>query len=601
MENGERKISRDIAIIILSSLIITITSLFISSMKFKEGLFASYFSSPVLFLLNFLPIIMSIIIIMFIFNSLRLSIILNSILFNVLAYINYVKIIYRQEPLKFSDYKFVREALIMSKTYSLKIDYKVILMVLLFGFILYLVSKKIGVRKYNIEHRVLGIVVVATLFFIFTIRVAYNFRVYEKMGAKSGLNTWQELNGYQARGFSYPLLYTLQYRKGYIYKDYDKNNAIEIARKYGDTNIPDNEKINIVVVMLESYKDFYKFQSDKLKFNINPYEYFLKLKEESIYGDLIVDTFGGGTITSESCFWSGYRISPNYDVKRNTLVSYLKSQGYNTDALHPSDGLFNNRINIYPNVGFDNFYNVQNYFEDFYTPGDIITDDIFFPELVKIYEDKVSQNKPYFSFSITYQNHGPYINSYNVSGVEYIENMDHYDQEQYTAFNNYLDGIYKTTKALPTLVDSFRVKEEPVLLVLFGDHSPSMGEGEIGFEMLGINHNLDTRAGLLNTYETPYIIWANESCKKVFNKDFVGKGPTMDTNLLLNYVFKYLGWKGSCYSNYLQDFSENVTVTKKNFFMQKGEYVNELSAENRKRFKDLKDYEYYYSNIRVDR
>ena len=90
----------------------------------------------------------------------------------------------------------------------------------------------------------------------------------------------------------------------------------------------------------------------------------------------------------------------------NSYVWYFKEQGYNTEAFHPIYGSFYNRITAFDNLGFDNYYNYENKFSSI--QESFLEDNEFFDYIIEGYENNKKTNKPYFSFSVTYQNHGPY-------------------------------------------------------------------------------------------------------------------------------------------------------------------------------------------------
>ncbi|MDO5712825.1 MAG: LTA synthase family protein [Tissierellia bacterium] len=586
--------------VIFWAYIFTLTSLYISSHNFNADLFDMYLKNKEILWLNYVPIFFSTLGIGYIVGSFRTSVIFNGIFWNVLAYIHSLKVLYRQEPLKVSDYQFLREAFIMAKKYSLEITWQTIGIVLIALLILWFGTKPLRVTKIyeRLGVRFIGALLVFTLFYSFTTNTIFAYSTYMRLGEESGLNIWQELNGFESKGFSYPFMFTFASSRGYVYEEYDKNNALAIDQKYKDHDIPSGQKINFMTIMLESYKDFYKFRNDKLIFNENPYEYFYELANDSIHGSLIVNTFGGGTFVTESCYWSGYRDRPSFSVPRNTYISYFNDQGYRTEAFHPSDGLFNNRHNIYPNVGFDDFYYFQNYFsrfkEDISPDGDILPDATFFPRLMEKYHEGIAKGDPYFSWSITYQGHGPYPDDYFVRGKEYVQWQDHYDKEQWYSFNNYLDGVADTSEQLRYVVNELR-EGPPVILTIFGDHSPSMGDNAVGMSMCGIENDLSTVDGMINTYETPYIIWANPAAREVLGKEMVGEGPPLDPNFLMAEVFEQIGWKGPKYTGFIQDFIKDITVTKPSLWFEHGEYKKELSEDGKRKFKDLKDYEYFIS------
>ena len=110
---------------------------------------------------------------------------------------------------------------------------------------------------------------------------------------------------------------------------------------------------------------------------------------------------------TERCFLTGYSTLGNFRGRTNAYPWYFREQGYTVEGLHPCYEWFYNRLNINENLGFENYYYVENYFGQF-TDGTVAMDDIFFPELIKAYELGTMGDKPYFNFSVTYQGHGPY-------------------------------------------------------------------------------------------------------------------------------------------------------------------------------------------------
>ena len=63
-----------------------------------------------------------------------------------------------------------------------------------------------------------------------------------------------------------------------------------------------------------------------------------------------------------------------------------------------------------------------------------------------------------------------------------------------------------------------------------------------------------------NYYKTPYVIHANDSAKKIFNKEFKGIGKDMSPMFLMSYLFEYCGIKGDEYNQYLTDLSKQSNI-----------------------------------------
>ena len=86
--------------------------------------------------------------------------------------------------------------------------------------------------------------------------------------------------------------------------------------------------------------------------------------------------------------------------------------------------------------------------------------------------------------------------------------------------------------------------DEPVVLVLFGDHKPWAGNGNSVYTELGAGFDLSTREGFCEYYSTPYLIWANSAAKEILGRDFTGNGGDFSPCFLMDKVFDLCGWEG---------------------------------------------------------
>src|SRR5699024_6977937 len=221
--------------------------------------------------------------------------------------------------------------------------------------------------------------------------------------------------------------------------------------------------------------------------NEDIYEYFHELQEESISGRLLTNVFAGGTINTERGFLTGYHNHPRYKGLTNSFVWYMHEQGYKTEAMHPITGSCYDRRNGNEYIGFENFDYYENKYEAI--QEEPLMDMAFFEYIIQGYEDSISKERPYFHYTITYQNHGPYSDK-KARENEYLNRKPEYGESDYNIVNNYLYGIYETTQALEKLVNHFKESEEPVVLVLFGDHNPWLGKDNSCYNMLNIDMDL---------------------------------------------------------------------------------------------------------------
>ncbi|WMM24343.1 sulfatase-like hydrolase/transferase [Tissierella sp. MB52-C2] len=574
--------------IILSLSIMTVTLLFSRAVA-DVNLLNTYFKDKLLILMNFIPIFLFMVFAYLIFNRLWASFSLTSLLFITLSIINKLKLSYRDDPFTFIDLKLFGESLTMAKKYEVGLSKEIIMMILLF------IGISIALKflfNYKIDSSKIRVVLL-TIFIIGTTIISKEFyfspEIYERVGDKSNINIWIKTQQFQVRGFVYPFLYSSLDAVEKKPEGYNKAEAVAAFNSMDPTDIREEEKVNIIAIMLESYNDFSKFPGAEL--NIDIYKNLHDIQKESIHGNLVTNIFAGDTIKTERGFLTGFHNQPKYYKQTNSFVWYLKEQGYRTEAMHPITGQFYNRQNANEYLGFDYFEHMDNRYKDI--SPDYLRDEDFFKYIIEGYE-KNKGKSPYFNFSVTYQNHGPYPEEPNTD-KEYLKRKDKYDEKLYNIINNYFVGINKTDEALKDLVDYFRKEEEPTIIILFGDHNPWLGKENSGYTMMDINLDLSTVEGFKNYYETPYLIWGNNSAKEVLQKDFQGRGNDISPNFLMAELFQYLGWEGNEYMQELVNLKENIDVVHQLFFKENGEYKKELSEENKDLWEDFKNKEYYHS------
>ena len=142
--------------------------------------------------------------------------------------------------------------------------------------------------------------------------------------------------------------------------------------------------------------------------------------------------------------------------------------------------------------------------------------------------------------------------------------------------DNYLASLRNTAENLRTLLDQFAALNEPVAVVIYGDHRPWMGNGNSAYTELGIDLDTSGTAGLYNKYSTDYVIWANDAAKAVTGNDFRGQGPDLSPNFLMNQLFALCGWKGNAYMQATEEIRQQMPViTTIGRFWWDGEYYRE--------------------------
>lgn len=580
-----------IVLLILALILTSVVMIFSTIPNNLENIFF-IFERPKVFFINFIGVFILLLFFYFLTNRIWISFFISGIAFMLLAFVNYIKVFYRSEPLIFDDLLLIKESMEMQSEYSIMPTTPMIIIFVLFVIGVIYLKRKQNIQLKNKITR-LGATVAVLGIAIFTVQQLYfSNTVYAQVGTEYLDNEFSHVDNYMSRGVVYPFIKSM---KGAVFNKpdgYNEKVAKTLLDQYEDTDIPKDKQVHFVSIMLEAYADFSEFE--ELEFNRDPYTYLYELKSKSLSGHLVDNVFGGGTINTELSYLTGYNNHKNYRKRTNSYVWYFKDQGYDAYGMHPSYDWFYNRKNIYPYVGMDNFYNLENYFE----PKDIngYQDNELFHSIKNEFDYRLkNSNAPQFSFTVSYQNHGPYADEY-VENHNYVKNPGNVSDTSMNLINNYLAGIENTTHNLKQLVDYFDTLDEPVVFVIFGDHKPWLGEDDLGYTEFGINMDVDSEDGFLNYYETPFIIYGNAEAKRVLDRDFVGELDEISPYYLMNTIFEYIGFKGDQYNQYLTDLKQYFTVANPIYYKVDGRYTRNLSEKEQDIYQDFKCVEYYNFN-----
>ena len=586
MKNNFKNIFIDIILIILMSLFTVFISFLFTDQDISKNLFFLYIKNKNLVALNFLPIFILNLILYFASGRIFLASIFNFIIFISMGLANISKLHYRYENIRFSDLKLFSEAMTM-----LQEDYSIILprfFWLIFLSSILIILALFFFRKYILPKnlRLAGLLISIIILFS-----SKNIFLSQKLYANNRLevfNDFVEVEQEKAHGMVYAFVHSLNEIITTKPEGYDEKFIKNIWTSYEDTDIRSDEKVNIIGIMLKSYSDFSEFNID---FEKDPYESFRDIRENSIEGRLVNNMFGGGTAFVERAFLMGTSYYSRYYRPVNSYVWYLKSQGYKTMALHPHNGGFYNRRNVNPKLGFDDFLYMENYFKDYEKGGKHFTDENLREHIIKDYKKQTEDGSPYFSFTVTMQNHGPYESSQ--SREEYISRDKFSTEEDYNIVNNYFSGIKSSGDSLKKLLDEVDKFHKPTLVIVFGDHKPFLGQDDSGYKDLGIDISAEDTKSYLNRSTTPYVVWANDSLKKSLGKDFRGEGPELSSQLLMNYAFQELGWAGPKYMQIIIEELPGLSVFNDNLVKYKGEYYDSESEKFKEIQRFIKSLDYF--------
>ena len=272
------------------------------------------------------------------------------------------------------------------------------------------------------------------------------------------------------------------------------------------TSRSSDELPNIIVVQLESYFDvanaeFFTTSEDACPNLHNLYQNYSN-------GYFKVPSVGAGTANTEFEVLTGMNLRyfgpgeypyKTYSKKHPTesAATALASLGYGTHALHDNTGNFYSRANVFNNMGFDTFtskefMNVLQTTENGWAKDEILTHHIM--------EAMDTTKQEDFVFTVSVQGHGNYPETQVIENpkikVEGIEEEALKNKWEY-----YVNQVYEMDQFVGDLIKAVEERNEPSVVVFYGDHLPTMGlKAE------------DLKSRYL--YNTNYVIWDNIGLQK---------------------------------------------------------------------------------------
>lgn len=562
--------------------------------SYSPNLFYSYFTHPLIFLLNIAPVVGLEVLLWCLTGRSALSFFLAGFVTVGFSIGNYYKLLFRDDPLMFQDLRNIREALSITETasYDLTPDKRIIfgVLCLIFGtVVLHFAARGVAGRK-----RRFAAAALLLLAFVPASRAYASDRVYNTLTANyDHINRWAATQNYLSKGFVYPFLHSITAGAAKPPEGYDEAEAQAMLASYTTADIPEDKRVDLITIQLEAFADFSRLGNVEGVDFEKAYGTFHQIEAESVSGDLVTNIFAGGTVDTERAFLTGCADLRDFRTDTNSYAWYLQSQGYTAEGSHPSYQWFYNRRNVNGYLGLPTYYYFENYYEQVDSVN-LAADRLLFPEIFDLYAaNRDGEGKPYFSFNVTYQGHGPYATTENQwGGVTFTDGR--YSTETTYIVDNYLASVSDTAEELRKFLDTLNGEERPIVAVVYGDHMPWLGDGNSAYTELGVNLDTSTEEGFYNYYATRYLVWANDAAKAALGSSFTGEGETVSSCFLMNEVFFLLGWQGNDFMQAMNDVRSTLpVVTSVGQYVENGAVTDTLSTQGQEALRRFRFLEYY--------
>lgn len=310
------------------------------------------------------------------------------------------------------------------------------------------------------------------------------------------VNTWLNTGISKPDGYSKEEILSI-----FDKKELGDDNAMLLTQKDEDEEHP-----NILFLQLESFIDPMTIQSIQL--SQDPCPNFRRLMQTYSSGELTVPACGAGTANVEFEVLTGLSVKffgpGEYPYKAvlkektgESLAYDLDSLGYTSHAIHNHRAVFYNRNSVFANMGFDTFTSVEYMKNVEKTPKNWAKDDVLTECITDALDSTDGRDMIY---TISVQGHGKYPPE-QVLQNPVIEVTAAPSEELKWKYEYYVNQIYEMDQFIKALTDTLAKREEPTVLVMYGDHIPALDMTED-----------DLESG--NLYGTQYLIWNNIGLKK---------------------------------------------------------------------------------------
>ncbi|MBO4915249.1 MAG: LTA synthase family protein [Oscillospiraceae bacterium] len=547
----------------------------------RAELFVSYFRTPFLPLMNLLPPLLLAALGWFLFGRTWAAYLLAAIPTLGFALVNYYKILLRGDPFLASDFRLARTAGGILGQYSLTVTRLMLVIAALFAAMLLIL---IFFAKASLpgKTRIAGILICVILTPLIYTQLYLNVKISNTAHNSICEHEWSQVEFSVSRGSWYPFILSLRRAFPSTPKGYSAEEADRVLAGYSDGSIPADKRVNVLGVMLEAYADLRDFPMlAELADVRSVYAPLYALEKESVSGKLLTNIFAGGTVDTEWGFLSGYSHHDDFRANVDSYVRYFNSQGYTTLYRHPGYSWYYNRENINRYLGFDERMFIENGF-DAYVDAEAApyhSDRQLFDFLLEDLDAHTARGETLFSFSVSFQNHGPYSDVRGDNCRTHVSGPG-WSGESCAVIDNYLAGIAETTEELSRFASELEKRGEPVVLVVFGDHKPWLGYDSAVYNELGVNLDVTTEEGFYNYYSTPYLIWANSAAKAALGEDFTGEGADLSPCFLMTELFDLCSWEGPAFMGLAREMrAVTPLLHEQGIFMENGKLTDTLSPE----------------------
>ncbi len=370
---------------------------------------------------------------------------------------------------------------------------------------------------------------------------------------------WDQKENYNSNGFALAFAMNVPMAHVTAPPGYSDKAIAAIAKPETAISMP-QQKPDIIVVMSESFWD--PTGLPNVKITPDPIPTVRGLQS----GHMFSPEFGGMTANIEFEALTGFSNAflpagsiPYQQYVRAPIPSvatFLKSEGYETRAIHPGTSWFWNRTPVYKDFGFDDFKSEEN-LPNMQKRGPLASDASMTDEIIK---EADATEDPFFFFAVSLQNHGPYEPHRYPDATHKVQAST--SQWAKDSLLSFAEGASDADKGLKRLIDWANKRQRPTIIAFFGDHLPPLGPVyvETGFLKEPVAPRKESPEKMLLHHQTPLVVWSNKTGPV---KDMGAVSPAF----LPYHILKTAGITHPYYTGFLGEMREQYSVVDRNLLL----------------------------------
>lgn len=513
----------------------------------------TFFTTPLLGFLNWLPVFLVLAALTFALGNVFGASAVTMVVFGVLNVANQLKIEARDDPVVPQDLTMLREALTAAGGYNLRIDLPLVAAFVAVCVVLIAAAVLVRTRKSGRSRVLVRCGRAAGCLLCLAILAGLTPTVYASADLFSAFpctNRFNMTTVCQETGFHYTFLRSMTQNNLQKPEGFSKT-EIEERIAQTQTTAAEPKPVNVIFVMSEAFCDITDADAFAWTADTDPLKNYhaVQQSEHAITGRLIVPNYGGGTANTEFDVLTGMQTAMLSDASvssfrvlhknMNSIFRVADENGWQTAFIHPGKAWFYNRQNIYKWLGAQEIV-FEDVFADATYKGGYVSDESLTEYLIADFENRQAVGQPQFTYVTTIQNHMAYTESkYGKARDLYqLQLAEELPEDAKTMLTVYTHGLRDADAMLGDLVSYFERQEEPVLLIWYGDHLPSLGDNYLCYRALGMDMTADrSTQDWLDAYAPPFVMWTNQAGADALEFDTLAERLGIPQNGMLSASF----------------------------------------------------------------